>query len=346
MYWPHDKLPLRVIGKAGPMKLLSPQTAIAAALLFVLGGCTSVPHDAKEKYVLVATNVKLPYWQAAQNGLMHAVGELKVKGEMIGPDTYDIKAQHDEFRRALGEKPAGIMVSASDANVLQPDINEAIAQGIPVVTIDSDAPTSKRLLFIGTDNYNAGVLGGKLAVKLLNGHGNVVVFTMPNQDNLKDRLQGYQSVFASNPGIKVVQTIDIKGDPTVAFDGAKELLSGKNKVDGIICLEAIACPEVGEVINRNNMGGKVVVIGMDTDARTISWIQKGIVSATIAQKPYTMAYFGVRTLADIHLTPIKDLLTSNWTENSSAPVPTFVDTGTFVINKDNVANFTEANAQK
>ena len=210
---------------------------------------------------------------------------------------------------------------------------------MPVITIDSDAPTSKRLLFVGTDNFNAGVLGGNLVAKLLNGHGNIVIFTMPNQSNLKDRMQGYQSVFDTHPGLKVTQTIDVKGDPTVAFDGAKQLITAKAKFDAIVCLEAIACPEVGEVLSRENPNPKPTVVAMDTDSRTLTWIQKGIISATLAQRPYTMAYFGVRLLADYHLTPPGELLSTNWAENPKSPVPTFVDTGAFIVNKDNVSNF-------
>ena len=102
---------------------------------------------------------------------------------MVGPDSFDPKAEHDAFQRVLAEKikPAGIMVSVADPAVMQPDIDAAIGQGIPVITVDSDAPASKRLTFIGTDNYKAGLMGAQLAVKQLQGKGNVVVFTMPEQ---------------------------------------------------------------------------------------------------------------------------------------------------------------------
>ena len=86
-----------------------PRVSVAAASMLLLYGCTALPHDPKEKFILVATNTKLPYWTAAQSGLMHAVNEMKVKGEMVGPDTYDIKAEHDEFRHAVAQKPTGIL---------------------------------------------------------------------------------------------------------------------------------------------------------------------------------------------------------------------------------------------
>ncbi|MBV9083395.1 MAG: substrate-binding domain-containing protein [Acidobacteriaceae bacterium] len=309
----------------------------SAAAFLTLTSCAPLPHDPKERYVLVSTNIKVPYWQAAFQGLSRAATEMKVRAEMVGPDTYDTRAEHDEFRRAVSEKPSGILVSAADATVITPDINSALQQGIPVVTIDSDAPNSNRLFFIGTDNYNAGKLGGNLMANLLNGKGNVVIFTMPNQENLNERLRGYQSSFDPHSGIKISQIVDIKGDPTIAFDTTKQLISSKSKVDAFVCLEAIACPEVGEVINRENMGGKFTIVAMDADQRTLNWIQKGVISATVAQKPYTMAYFGAKLLDGVHHHPPPSLV-ENWRQNSFSPLPTFVDTGTSIVNKDNVAS--------
>jgi ribose transport system substrate-binding protein len=172
------------------------------------------------------------------------------------------------------------------------------------------------------------------------GKGNIVIFTMPGQANLRDRLHGYQDAFAEHPAIKVAQVIDIKGDPTVAFDSTKNLIDTKANVAAFVCLVSIACPEVGEVVNRANMGGKVSVIAMDTDPRTLDWIQKGIISATIAQKPFTMGYYGTKLLDDIHHHPPTPA-GSNWAQSPLSPVPTFVDTGTFIVDKQNVASFSQ-----
>jgi ribose transport system substrate-binding protein len=309
---------------------------VLATLLTV--SCASSPHEPTETYLLVAANTKISYWQAAAAGLSRAAGEMKVKSEVVGPDKYDPRDERVEFQAAVQRKPSGILVSAADAELLTSDINSALQQGIPVITIDSDAPASKRLLFIGTDNYNAGRLGGQLLVKLLGNKGNVVMFTYPNQLNLTERQNGYESILQNHPGITVTQAIDIRGDPTVAFDTAKQLLDSKAKVDAFVCLEAIACPEIGEIVNRMNMAGKITILAMDTDPRTISWIQQGVISATIAQRPYTMAYFGTKLLDDLHHHPPVSL-TEDFKQRSFAPLPTFVDTGTFIVDKNNAAAY-------
>jgi ribose transport system substrate-binding protein len=313
-----------------------------------LAGCGGSGHTSTEKYWLVATNIKIPYWQSVNAGLMHAAQQIGVKAEMVGPDSFDPKAEHEAFQRVLAEKikPAGIMVSAADPAVMQPDIDAAIGQNIPVITVDSDAPASKRLTFIGTDNYTAGLMGAQLAVKQLQGKGNVVIFTMPEQANLKDRLHGYDDGFESHFGIKIVETVDIKGDPRIAFDHTQELVDKKiiDKIDGFICLEAIACPEVADVLDRNKIGSKVIV-AMDTDQRTLDWIKKDRIAGTIAQKPFTMGFVGVPALDTLHHYPPKPL-DKLWAQDPLSPVATFIGTGEMLVDKSNVDNFVSATSQK
>jgi ribose transport system substrate-binding protein len=313
---------------------------LAPVLLLPLVGCGGSQHDVQEKYFLVCANTKVPYWQEAAAGFNHAAAQMRVHAEFVGPETYDPKAQHEQFQDVLTQKPTGILVSASAPDLLNKDIDAAIAQGVPVIAIDSDAPDSKRLFFIGTDNYKAGAMGARMLAKGLAGKGNVVVFTIPAQSNLKDRLRGYTDVFAEYPQIKIAQVIDEHGDPGVVFDRTMEIIEKGAKVDAFACLTSIAAPEVAEVLSRKNVTGKLVV-AMDTDQRTLEGIQKGLITATIGQKPFTMAYLGVRMLDDLHHHPLQSL-TVDWVQDSFSPIPTFVDTGATLIDKSNVESFIKA----
>jgi ribose transport system substrate-binding protein len=308
-----------------------------SALALVLTGCQQ-RHSPEEKYYLVASNIKLPYWKAAAAGLYRAGDQLKVKAEVAGPDTYDPPAQQKEFQRVAALKPAGILVSPADPSLLKADIDAALAQGIPVITMDSDAPGSKRLTFIGTNNFEAGVMGGRVAAEALKGKGSVVVYTISGQANLEERLRGYQSVFSQHPGIKIVETVNVRGDVRLAFDRTMEIVkTGKPAADGFVCMEAVACNGVAEVLDREGVKGKVVV-AMDTDAETLEWVEKGLIAATIAQKPFTMAFYGLKALDDLHHhkpTP----LTAEWDREPLALLPTFIDTGITLVNKSNLAGF-------
>ena len=94
------------------------------------------------------------------------------------------------------------------------------------------------------------------------------------------------------------------------------------------------------MLNRNKITGKTVV-AMDTYQDTLDWIQKGVIAATIAQKPFTMAFYGLKVLDDLyHHKPAS--LDHFWVQDSQAPIPSFIDTGATLIDKNNVANFRRA----
>ncbi len=315
--------------------LTVPSRIILGMLLLVLVSCATA-HDADEKYYLISANVKIPYWQAGSAGLFQAATQMKVRSEFAGPDTYDPKGEQQALEQAVQSKATGILISVADPALLKDDIDKAIAAGIPVITVDSDAPASKRLLFIGTDNYHAGQIGGQRLAKELNGKGNVVVFTIPEQANLKDRLRGYRDALEASPGMKITRVVDMKGDSRVAFDSATEVLGNDKKehVDAFVCLEALAGKEVATVLSQHDAKDKVI-IAMDTDDKTLEWIQKGVIAATISQKPYTMTFVGLKMLDDLYHHKLSTL-SNDWSKDSFSPIPAFVDTGSALIDKTNV----------
>src|ERR1700724_1762759 len=189
-----------------PMKLSSKQTALFCAVITgVLGACQEPYHQKEEQYYLIAANVNLPYWQEAQAGLTDAAKEMGVKAEMDGPTTLSPKEELDSFQKAVALHPAGIMVSVTDLESFKAPIDAAIEQGIPVICLDSDAPDSKRVLFIGTDNFRAGQESAKRMADLLKGHGDIVLVTIPGQLNLEERVRGVNEALKKYPGIKIVQ---------------------------------------------------------------------------------------------------------------------------------------------
>lgn len=307
----------------------------AAGSALFLGACGGGPqHLPAEKYYLVCANAKIPYWQEAGAGFVAAARELNVSAELVGPDSYDPSAERDEFKRIVGKKPAGILVSPGSAEVMKAEIDAAVAAGIPVITIDSDAPQSRRLFFVGTNNYQAGQMGGRFLGKALNGKGSVIVYTIAGQKNLEERLDGYREALSAFPGIKITQIIDMKGDPRLAFDTTMELVAKKTAVDAFVALESLSGAEIAEVLERNKVDGKTIV-AMDTAATTLTWIEKGRIAGTIMQKPYTMGYYGLRALAEIVLS--KPAAGAPSATDPKSPYPVFIDTGSMIVDKSNVA---------
>ena len=315
---------------------------ISAALFALLGaGCllTAGCHyrSTHDTYYLVAPNLKLPYWKTVQEGFHQAGQEYGVTAVVVGPDTYDPAAEASAFSDAVGRHPAGILVSAAAASALHADIASAIAQGIPVITVDSDAPNSERLYFIGTNNLQVGHLGGQRVVQRLHGKGNVVFYSIPGQPNLDERMKGYEEIFANNPGIRVAGVVSTGGESSNAFDQTEQYVhrTGNDKIDAFICLESESGKAVAEVLKRNNLTDREL-IAMDVDPDTLNLSAAGPIDATVSQRPYTMGYVGLKALDDAHRGPHTGFR-HDYSVEAHSPFPFLVDTGSALITKDNVS---------
>ena len=309
-------------------------SALLTVVLPLLAGCTR--HSKNERYYLIASNTAVPYWKSAAAGLAAAGAEYGVTVDTRGPASFNPQEEVDAFKEAVASKPSGILVSVANSSQLAPEINAAIAAGIPVITIDSDSPESKRLYFIGTNNFEAGKLGGRRLVSRLNEKGNVVFFTNPGQPNLEERLKGYQDILEDYKGIKTVEVFDIKADPGTALDQATAYLArtGPAKIDAFVCLESRSGVNVAEAFKRRGVTDRVLIT-MDADTDTLQLVGDGTIDSTIAQKPYTMAYLGLKALDEVHHYPPKPLGEDYFLDPNS-PFPVFVDTGVALIDKTNL----------
>jgi ribose transport system substrate-binding protein len=322
----------------------SPVVALQLCALVALAGalisCGPEPyHQQDERYVLVATSTALPYWQEAQAGLQDSAKALGVKAETIGPEGFAPDKELEAFQKAVAEKPSGILVSVARPDVFKSAIDAAVISGIPVICLDADAPDTKRVLFIGTDNFRAGQESGRRMAQILKGQGRVVIVTLAGQLNVEDRVRGVNDALSKSPGIKVMATIDDKGDARAANDQISKLMGSKDKPDGIICLEASGGSGSAEALHRLDLSGKVAIVAFDKDPETLDFIQGGAINETIAQKPYVMAYYGLKLLDDLRHNAVHEY--KDWRTAPAAPIPTFVDTGTAVVDKTNLAQFKE-----
>ncbi|MGH7869723.1 MAG: substrate-binding domain-containing protein, partial [Candidatus Dormibacteraceae bacterium] len=193
-------------------------------LVVFLASCAPSFHQKNERYVLVVANMNLPYWQEAKAGLMDAAHVLGVKAEFTGTPTYDPQAELKSFQSVVATNPTGILVSPARANVFRDAIDSARKAGIPVICIDSDAPDSQRILFIGTDNYKAGLTSGVTIANVMQKHGHLAIITIPGQYNLEERLRGVEDVLKKYPYIQVTKVLNDQGSTQMASDEVTSLM--------------------------------------------------------------------------------------------------------------------------
>jgi ribose transport system substrate-binding protein len=314
--------------------LKSAGLALLAIGVAFTSGCER--HSKKETFYLVGVNMALPYWQTGAKGFSQAAAKYQVTAKVVGPENYDPQAELTELQKAVAAKPAGILITVADETVIGPGIDAAVSAGIPVITIDSDARGSKRLFFIGTNNLEAGRLGGHRVVERLGGSGNVVFFTIAGQPNIEERLRGFKDVLETRPNIHIVDVVDIKSDARTAFDKTQEMLAltGPKKINAFVCLESATGKMVSDALKRTNAADRLLV-AWDVNQDTLDGIKAGTINATVAQKPFTMGYVGLKALDEIFHAPPASLA-RDYSADAFSPYPEFVDTGTSLVDQKNV----------
>jgi ribose transport system substrate-binding protein len=306
----------------------------------VVASCAKPYHEQDEHYVFVATNIDLPYWQEAQAGFLDAAKSLGVKAELVGPTGYQPNAELLKFREIVEKQPAGICLSAGKPELFQADIDKAIAQGIAVICVDADVPGSKRVQYIGTDNIKAGRESLRQMAELVGRGGSIAVITISGQRNLDDRVAGIADALKNFPKMNLAKILDDQGDARTAFDQTSDLIQKKEKIDGIICVEATGGSGAAGALHRFNLEGKLPIVAFDGDPETLDWIDRGAIAATVTQKPYVMSYYGLKFLDDLHHNAVHQF--KDWRTALAPPVPTFVDTGTLIVDKNNIKLYREA----
>lgn len=287
-------------------------------------------------YIEVSMLGHLDYFDDHKLG-MRLVGEmLGVETDYRGPSTYNIDEMILSLELAIARKPGGLVVVGFEES-LTPIVNKAVEAGIPVVTVDSDLPNSKRCAFVGTGNHRAGYTGGMKMAEILGGEGKVALMTKIGQPNLEERIQGYRDAIGKFPKMQIVQVVDTASDPIRAAQAAANLMQSYPDLAGLGCVEAAGGAGAATAVKEAVKVGKVKIVAMDRGTEVLQYIEEGVITASIAQQTALMPYYAVLILHTLNHADIP--ITANNPRAGVPACPAIVDTGVIVVDKSNFRYF-------
>jgi len=324
-----------------------------ALVAAVAAGCessTSPPPPAESagaarqpRFAFVVNGVA-DFWKPAEAGALQAGKEFGVDVTLVTPTgmTDQTRKLEDLLTRGI----EGVAISPINPEN-QADILNRVASEALLATHDSDAPESNRRVYVGTDNYRAGLLCGELVRKALPDGGSVMLFVgRMDQDNAKRRRQGCIDAIlgrapdparndppgeelASDDGkYRVLGTLTDQFDRAKAKANAEDTLTRHPDIAAMVGLFEYNPPLIVEALDRAGKLGKVQVVGFDENAVTLQGIKDGFVAGTIVQNPYQYGYESIRLLAE--------LARGN---EAAVPAGKFVDIAPRVIEASNVDAF-------
>ena len=239
------------------------------------------------------TSVKY-FFDDVINGISKAAEKLKdYKTEIVikSVDSIDYRLQIHTINRLLEEGIDVLAICPFHRYELNSIINEVTEKGIPVVTIGTDAPESKRLTCISTNSYKTGEIAGELMAKFVNYKGKVVAMIgfKAFADN-EEKVRGFCDMLkVIAPGIeveKIYETFELEENAYYYTKKAIEEIPG---LVGIYVGTANS-PGVCHALMDTGKNGIIKVIATDIFEDNSKYIRDGTISATIYQSPFMQGY--------------------------------------------------------
>ena len=289
------------------------------------------------EFVFLSVVTQVPFWADHRAGLEAAAADLGVKTTFTGPLDFDTAGQARQLDEIIARKPAGLLIFPGDAAALAPGIDRAIEAGIPVACIIGDVPGSKRSVFLGISNHDAGRMGGEMLAEAIGGKGKVLLGTFPAPSTL-ERVEGYKAIFAEKfPEIEVVDVVNDKADPSYAPTAYAQALLAHPDVVGIGGTDGDSGKGAALAVIEQGKVGAVKIVAMDRNPDMLPYIVDGTIYGAVAQKSWLESYLAVHLLDWLGQSKIKIV-----TDSAAAginPLPETVSTGVMRVTKDNVAAF-------
>lgn len=278
---------------------LGTTAAILTATLSV-AGALSPAMAATPKYTFAGLGKSAVwYWFDVGNGMKSAGAQVDSKVVFQNPQTANPAEQVNILNGYIAQGVSGIAFAASDPAAVTPAVHKALNAGIPVVMFDSDAPASGRLMYVGANAIEGGRLAGQEMVKVLHGKGTVAIQVGSlTALNAKQRIAGFMQGIKGSQ-IKVITTQNDNEDPSTAASQAREILAAHPHLSAFMGIYAYDAAAEAKAVIAAHRSGKTKIVGWDNEPDTISYLKKGVISATVYDNEQLYGQVAVQILYDM-----------------------------------------------
>ena len=291
------------------------------------------PAFAQQKYrfAVVPKAMNNPFFDVARDGCLKRAKELgNVECIYKGPIEHEPASEAQIIQDFVTQKVDGLAISVADVAAMTKSIEAATAAGIPVVTFDADAPGSKRLAYIGTNNKDFGLALGKQLRELRPDGGKYAIISGgPGAKNLAERVDGVRE------SLKGSKWVEVAGSPTFCNDDSAlavqqmaDLRTATPDLGAIVPIGGwpMFAPEGYKAfVNKNKKdidAGKFTLVVADTLKMQLELLRDGYSNALTGQRPFEMGEKSMDVLLAI---------------KKGEKVPEIIYTGLDLVTKDNVA---------
>ncbi|MGQ7846999.1 sugar ABC transporter substrate-binding protein [Granulosicoccus sp. 3-233] len=236
-----------------------------------------------------------PFWSVVKNGVERAAADTGANVEYRAPETFDMIAMSQLIDAAVNQEPDGLVVSVPDADALGPSIQNAVAAGIPVISMNSGGDAAKELgalLHVGQSEFDAGKAAGEKMAELGGNHGLCINHEVGNI-SLDDRCAGFAEGFGGP-----VDVMPTTNDPSEIQSKVQASLESNPDIDAVIALGASLAGEPAvAAVDAVGRTGEVLVGSFDLSGNFLKSVSEGNAAFAIDQQQFLQGYLPVAFLA-------------------------------------------------
>jgi ribose transport system substrate-binding protein len=274
--------------------------------LIVLFGCSNQGPDTGPKGTastaapgaatvgLSISTMNNPFFVALRDG-------AEAEAKAVGINLITVDAQNDAAKQIAGvedliqKKVAVILLNPTDSDAVANVVKEATAAGIKVISLDRAVNGAEVSSHIASDNAVGGRMAGEFLLQKLGGKGNLVELEgIPGSSAARERGEGFESVIAGKPGVKLVAKQPANFDRAQGLTVMENILQGNKDIQGVFAQNdemALGAERAIEEAGLKN----VVIVGFDATPDAVAAVKAGKLAATVQQKPEMIGKMGVDT---------------------------------------------------
>ena len=279
-------------------------------------------HIYDKYFVMITDNYKSDFWQAVYKGALETAKESDIYVDLLGANLSKDYSCEELMKIAVSSKVDGIIVYADESDTMTELINDAVSNGIPVVTLYGDNTHSDRLSYVGIGGYSIGKMYAKQIINIIKDTRREMLL---ESESIEERNKIQVAVLANADAKDAGQNIIISTiqdtikeqnvtdaefefsivavDNTNAFsveESIRDIFLNEDVPDVIVCLNELNTTCAYQAVVDFNMVGDVNILGYYDSEEIVKAIDRGGVYATISIDTDQLGAYSVSALLDYY----------------------------------------------
>ena len=265
-----------------------------------------------------------PFWAAVEEGARKKAAELGVDLVVLAPpQETDVQTQISQVEDQLAKGIDALAIAPTDPNALAPIVDQAKAQGVGVVFVDTMG-SNEGVTFIGTNNEEGAKLAADYICENIEKGSDVAILQgIITQSTGRARAEGAKAGL-TGCGLNVVAEQPADWDRAQGQSVMENILTGNPNLKAVFASNDNMALGAVEALKAAGKLEDVMVVGYDANPDAAASIMAGEMTASVAQSPTNMGALGVENALKV---------------KKGESIESNIDTGTVLVTKENAAEY-------